>query len=230
MTSPWSSPRSKYIKYVRLDTVGRPARKEAGRPFLYCIGGKPPSYTVGTYQPVMWFSVHTPGGTHRSRPTNHMGSPLVSVGRHLRVPPCGIWAGPPPHRDEPIPPHAPPPGGAEGPKALSPQQCEAWIENPTAPIQSHRTKPLKNLKSQNLKVLLDFFQKIAGVQGAAPPVAGRSQRNPLPPQRAKLPPRARGETGRNSPVLLYMARLFWYDKQYDYKGERNFFLWKSYWM
>ncbi len=139
MTSPWSSPRSKYIKYVRLDTVGRPARKEAGRPFLYCIGGKPPSYTVGTYQPVMWFSVHTPGGTHRSRPTNHMGSPLVSVGRHLRVPPCGIWAGPPPHRDEPIPPHAPPPTGAEGPKALSPQQCEAWIENPTAPIQSHRT-------------------------------------------------------------------------------------------
>ena len=170
---------------------------------MYCIGGKPPSYTVGTYQPVMWFSVHTPGGTHRSRPTNHMGSPLVSVGRHLRVPPCGIWAGPPPHRDEPIPPHAPSPGGAEGPKALSPQQCEAWIENPTAPIQSHRTKPLKNLKSQNLKVLLDFFQKIAESRGSASgrasqgakhplaaasePPAPRTARNPLPPQRAKPP-------------------------------------------
>ena len=151
----------------------------------------------------MWFSVHTPGGTHRSRPTNHMGSPLVSVGRHLRVPPCGIWAGPPPHRDEPIPPHAPPSGGAEGPKALSPQQCEAWIENPTAPIQSHRTKPLKNLKSQNLKVLLDFFQKIAESRGSAsgrwpqpakPPrrarreiPSRRSQRNSRPAHGAKLP-------------------------------------------
>ena len=194
-TSPWSSPRNKYIKHVRLDTVGRPVRKEAGRPFLYCIGGKPPSYTVGTYQPVMWFSVHTPGGTHRSRPTNHMGSPLVSVGRHLRVPPCGIWAGPPPHRDEPMPPHAPPPGGAEGPKALSPQQCEAWIENLTAPIQSHRTKPLKKLKIPKFKSFTRFFSKNRGVQrqslwslaAASETPAPRTARNTRPPQRAKPP-------------------------------------------
>ena len=45
----------------------------------------------------------TGGGTHRSRPTNHMGSPLMFVGRHLRVPPCGIWDGPPLHRGEPAP-------------------------------------------------------------------------------------------------------------------------------
>ena len=30
-------------------------------------------------------------------------------------------------------------GRSEGPKALSPQQCEAWIERVTAPIQNHRT-------------------------------------------------------------------------------------------
>ena len=159
VTSPWSSPRSKYIKYVRLDTVGRPARKEAGRPFLYCIGGKPPSYTVGTYQPVMWFSVHTPGGTHRSRPTNHMGSPLAFVGRHLRVPPCRIRdVSPPPHCGECVPAaghigpalrdHTEPvSGGAEGPLALSPQQCEAWIERAAALILWHRTKLLKNPNS-----------------------------------------------------------------------------------
>ena len=129
-TSPWSSPRNKYIKHVRLDTVGRPVRKEAGRPFLYCIGGKPPSYTVGSYQPVMWFSVHTIGGTRD---------------------------GPPPHQGEPVPPHVPPPGGAEGPLALSPQQCGAWIENLTARIQNHRTKSNKYLKIPTLKVLLDFF-------------------------------------------------------------------------
>ena len=68
-------------------------------------------------------------------------------------------------------------GGAGGPLALSPQQCEAWIEGVTAPIQWQRTKPLKNLKSQNLKVLLDFFQKIVGSRGKAP-VARRNGRNP----------------------------------------------------
>ncbi len=45
----------------------------------------------------------TGGGTHRSRPTNHMGSPLMFVGRHLRVPPCGIWDGPLLHPGEPVP-------------------------------------------------------------------------------------------------------------------------------
>ena len=52
-------------------------------------GGKPPPYAVGTDRPVRWFSACTGGGTHRSRPTNHMGSPFVFVGRHLCVPPCG---------------------------------------------------------------------------------------------------------------------------------------------
>ena len=47
--------------------------------------------------------VHTGGGTHRSRPTNHMGSPLVFVGRHLRVPPCGMRDGAPPHCGECVP-------------------------------------------------------------------------------------------------------------------------------
>ena len=31
----------------------------------------------------------TGGGTHRSRPTSHVGSPCGNVGRHLCVPPCG---------------------------------------------------------------------------------------------------------------------------------------------
>ena len=52
-------------------------------------GGKPPPYAVGTDRPVRWFSACTGGGTRRSRPTNHMGSPFVFVGRHLCVPPCG---------------------------------------------------------------------------------------------------------------------------------------------
>ena len=49
-----------------------------------------------------------------------------------------------------------------------------------------RTAP-NPIKIPTLKVLLDFFQKIAGVQGAAPPVAPRKARNPRPSQRAKLP-------------------------------------------
>ena len=70
------------------------------------------------------------------------------------------------------------PGGAEGPLALSPQQCEAWIQSkPKAPDRDSMGIPV------HIKVLLNFFQKIAGVQGAAPPVARRSGRNspcPLP--------------------------------------------------
>ena len=55
-----------------------------------------------------WFptapgQMRTGGGTHRSRPTNHMGSPSRNVGRHLRVPPCGIWDGSPPHRGKCVP-------------------------------------------------------------------------------------------------------------------------------
>ena len=70
------------------------------------------------------------------------------------------------------------PGGAEGPLALSPQQCEAWIECAAALLENHRTKSLKNLKISTLKVLLDFFQKIVGSRGKAP-VARRNGRNPL---------------------------------------------------
>ena len=109
-----------------------------------------------------------------------------------------------------------PPGGAEEPLALPPQQCGAWIEGVPALIQSYRTK---SLKKQTLKVLLDFFLVRAahhpcvcgarrafsamaavrlpnrGVQGAAPrsPVATgeipapRKARNTRPPQRAELP-------------------------------------------
>ena len=62
-----------------------------------------------------------------------------------------------------------PPGGAEGPLALSPQQCEAWIENLTAPIQSHRTKPLKKLKIPNFKSFTRFFS----CEGCPPPVCLR---------------------------------------------------------
>ena len=176
-------------------------------------GGKPPPYAVRTYQPVMWFSACTSGGTHRSRPTNYVGSPSGNVGRHLRVPPCGIWDGSPPHRGESIPTAGASPrptrsdhisllcgfrripaaghigpalrdhtepgsGGAEGPLALSPQQCEAWIECAAALLENHRTKSLKNLKISTLKVLLDFFQKIVGSRGKAP-VARRNGRNPL---------------------------------------------------
>ena len=51
-------------------------------------GGKPPPYGVGTNQPVMWFSVRTGGGTHRSRPTNHAGSPSVFVGDDVHIVPA----------------------------------------------------------------------------------------------------------------------------------------------
>ena len=63
----------------------------------------------------------------------------------------------------------PAPGGAEGPLALSPQQCEAWIENLTAPIQSHRTKPLKQLKIPTFKSFTRFFS----CEGCPPPVCLR---------------------------------------------------------
>ena len=51
--------------------------------------GQAPALRGGTDRPVRWFSACTGGGTRRSRPTNHMGSPFVFVGRHLCVPPCG---------------------------------------------------------------------------------------------------------------------------------------------
>ena len=77
------------------------------------------------------------------------------------------------------------PGGAEGPLALSPQQCEAWIERAAALLENHRIKSQKNLKIPNLKVLLDFFQKIAVSKGRA---FGRAS------QGAKLPLAAASET------------------------------------
>ena len=95
-------------------------------------------------------------------------------------------------------------GGAEGPLALAPQQCEAWIEGVTAPIQWQRTKPLKKLKIPKFKSFTRFFSKNRGVQGQSPgraahgaksppPVATgeipapRTARNTRPPQRAKSP-------------------------------------------
>ena len=73
-----------------------------------------------------------------------------------------------------------PPGGAEGPKALSPQQCKAWIEGAAALFQNHRTKTtIKQLKIPKFKSFTRFFSKNRrGPGGGAP---GR------PPQRAKLP-------------------------------------------
>ena len=156
--------------------------------------------------------MRTGGGKRRS--------PSGNVGRHLRVPPCGIWDGSQPHWGECVPAAGASPrptrseriglsggfrcipaaghigpalrdhtepgsGGAEGPLALSPQQCEAWIENVTAPIQSYCTKSNKYLKIPTLKVLLDFFQKIAVSKGRA---FGRAS------QGAKLPLAAASET------------------------------------
>ena len=59
-----------------------------------------------------------------------------------------------------------PPGGAEGPEALPPQQCEAWIENLTAQIRRYRTKSLKN---PNFKSFTRFFS----CEGCPPPVCLR---------------------------------------------------------
>ena len=88
-------------------------------------------------------------------------------------------------------------GGAEGPLALSPQQCGAWIEGAAAPFERYRTKPLKKLKIPTYKSFTRFFSKNRGVQGQSP---GR------PSQRAKYPRRARRETlarrsGRNTPSV-----------------------------
>ena len=51
--------------------------------------GASPRPTGRNVSVIRWISVHPGGGTHRSRPTNHMGSPSGNVGRHLCVPPCG---------------------------------------------------------------------------------------------------------------------------------------------
>ena len=181
--------------------------------------------------------VHTSGGTHRSRPTNHMGSPLVFVGDDAHIVPavasivyrcivantiphidsakfdgaaCGptpqgglswpvgpihlLWASAPTgciRYYEPI--HCsghtePGSGGAEGPLALSPQQCEAWIECVTAPIQSHRTKSLKNLKIPKLKSFTRFFSKNRrGPGGSAPGRAAHGAKLPLAASQRNTP-------------------------------------------
>ena len=61
------------------------------------------------------------------------------------------------------------PGGAEGPLALSPQQCEAWIESLTALLENHRTKSLKKLKIPTFKSFTRFFS----CEGCPPPVCLR---------------------------------------------------------
>ena len=62
------------------------------------------------------------------------------------------------------------PGGAEGPKALSPQQCEAWIEGAAALFQNHRTKTtIKQLKIPTVKSFTRFFS----CEGCPPPVCLR---------------------------------------------------------
>ena len=171
--------------------------------------------------------VYTSGGTHRSRPTNHMGSPLVFVGRHLRVPPCRMRDGFSPHCGESVPAagasprptrsehfrpfggfwcvpaaghigpalrdHANPlPAGLRGLWPSHRNNAKHGLRTLPHPFRTAAPNHYKNSKSLNLKVLLDFFQKIAGVQGAAPPVAGRSQRNPHPPQRMARDPPAAG--------------------------------------
>ena len=145
----------------------------------------------------MWFSVRTGGPMWASAPTG-----------------CIPFNGPVPaagHTGLALQDHTEPgPGGAEGPLALSPQQCEAWIERVTAPIQSHRTKPLKKLKIPKFKSFTRFFSKNRrGPGGSAPgrasqgakhpPVAtgeipaGRSQRNSRAAHGAKPPPVATWE-------------------------------------
>ena len=195
-----------------------------------CNGrGKPPPYMVGIFRPIWWFLVHTGG---------RIWNPPLQCAYHSTTPYR--------RQDTQVPPYEiirnPVPAGLRGP----PQQCEAWIENLTAPIQSHRTKPLKKLKIPNFKSFTRFFScegcpppvclrcspglfrhgggaaschtssmaanphlaltqnsspttlangrrtaQIAGVQGAAPPVAPRKARNARWPQPAKSPYRIR---------------------------------------
>ncbi len=89
-------------------------------------GGKPPPYAVGTNQPVMWFLVHT-GGTCFD---GAVCGPTPQGGFSWPVGPIHLlWASAPTGcvriTDHPIDQT---PGGAGGPLALAPQQCEAWIE------------------------------------------------------------------------------------------------------
>ena len=73
------------------------------------------------------------------------------------------------HRSRPTRPYEPSTGGAEGPLALSPQQCEAWIECAAALIQNRCTKPLKQPKIPKLKSFTRFFSKNRrGPGGSAP--------------------------------------------------------------
>ena len=132
--------------------------------------------------------VYTSGGTHRSRPTNHMGSPLVFVGRHLRVPPCRMRDGFSPHCGESVPAaghigpalrdHANPlPAGLRGLWPSHRNNAKHGLRTLPHPFRTAAPNHYKNSKSLNLKVLLDFFQKIVGSRGKAP-VARRNGRNP----------------------------------------------------
>ena len=148
-------------------------------------------------------------GTYRRRDTQVPPYELCrqSVGECRAAPVCAaVRCGGDDDRRIPANPYPmyQPPGEAEGPLALSPQQCEAWIENLTAPIQSHRTKPLKKLKIPNFKSFTRFFS----CEGCPPPVClwcsptgggqpkSRGPGGSAPgrwPQPAKHPPVATGE-------------------------------------
>ncbi len=84
--------------------------------------------------------------------------------------------------------------------ALSPQQCEAWIEGAAALIQWYRTKSNKN---PNIEKFYSIFFKKSRSPEAGPLVAPRKARNTRPAHGAKFPLAAAGEipaprTGRNS--------------------------------
>ena len=198
--------------------------------------GQAPALRGGTNQFYPFGVVHTSGGTHRSRPTNHPGSPsddfrcvpvmpgfmvrctvVRRTGRCRHRPLQGVCISrtipsgggkPPPYGVQPISfihlvwciPAAghigsalrehtePDSGGAEGPLALSPQQCEAWIEGAAALFPAHRTKSLKNLKIPKLKSFTRFFSKNRrGPGGGAPGRPSQRAKHPLSELRTTKP-------------------------------------------
>ena len=129
-------------------------------------GGKPPPYAVGTSQPVVWFSVHTGGGTHRSRPTNYVGSPSGNVGRHLCVPPCGVGVTMTGAFRRTRTPCTNPPAGLRGRRPSHRNNAKHGLR--TLPHFFRTTAPnhYKKLKIPNFKSFTRFFS----CEGCPPPV------------------------------------------------------------
>ena len=93
-TSPWSSPRNKYIKHVRLDTVGRPVRKEAGRPFFIASGASPRPTRSDRINPSCGFRCIPPAG-HGMVPHRTRANPY----HPMYQPPAGLRGRRPSHRN-----------------------------------------------------------------------------------------------------------------------------------